>query len=66
LKKRIRLVPMMMSGMKDSKLDMVNSFSPGHHVTGMEKARNLWNVIRSFLVIAACGPLSKGPQADNI
>ncbi|ADY66252.1 hypothetical protein AT5A_21821 [Agrobacterium tumefaciens 5A] len=32
----------------------------------MEEARNLQNVIRSFLAIAACGPTLKAPQAENI
>ncbi len=57
---------MMMSGMKDSKLDMINSFFPDRRFTGMEEARNLQNVIRSFLAIAACGPTLKAPQAENI
>lgn len=51
-----RLTPMMMSGTKDSKLDMIHSFFPGRHLTGMEETRNLRNVVRSFLAIAARGP----------
>lgn len=57
---------MIMSGTKDSKLDMTHSFFPGDHFTGMEEARNLWNIVRSFLAIAICGPVVDGPQTKAV
>ncbi len=51
---------MMMSGTKDSKLDMTHSFFPGGHSTGLKEERNLRNIVGSFLAIAVCGPAADG------
>jgi len=40
--------------------------SPGHHLTGREEARNLWNVVRSFWQLRRAATESKGPRTGNI